>query len=177
MMNKRAQAALEFLMTYGWAILVVLAAIGALAYFGVLSPTNFVPERCVTSNAAVSCAGGKAIVSQDSVANSGNITFTMHVSAGYSSLNFTGAPTFTSSQVTLTTCSVSYNPTAGNISATTNPWALVLEDKDVTVRLTGCTGLANFEGKRITVDVALAPLNTQSNLPDPVTASITAKVQ
>ena len=43
---KKAQAALEFLMTYGWAILVVLAAIGALAYFGVLSPSNFLPSKC-----------------------------------------------------------------------------------------------------------------------------------
>lgn len=44
--NKRGQAAMEFLMTYGWAILVVLAAIGALAYFGVLSPDRFLPEKC-----------------------------------------------------------------------------------------------------------------------------------
>ena len=43
---KRAQAAMEFLMTYGWAILVVLIAIGALAYFGVLSPEKFLPEKC-----------------------------------------------------------------------------------------------------------------------------------
>jgi hypothetical protein len=28
----------------GWAILVVLAAIGALAYFGVLSPERFIPK-------------------------------------------------------------------------------------------------------------------------------------
>jgi len=45
MLNKKGQAAMEFLMTYGWAILVVLAAIGALAYFGVLSPDNMVPEQ------------------------------------------------------------------------------------------------------------------------------------
>ena len=45
-MVKRGQAAMEFLMTYGWAILVVLAAIGALAYFGVLSPDNFLPDSC-----------------------------------------------------------------------------------------------------------------------------------
>ena len=44
-MRKKGQAAMEFLMTYGWAILVVLAAIGALAYFGVLSPEKMVPER------------------------------------------------------------------------------------------------------------------------------------
>ncbi len=46
---KRAQAAMEFLMTYGWAILVVLVAIGALAYFGVLSPEKILPEKCVIS--------------------------------------------------------------------------------------------------------------------------------
>ena len=32
-------------MTYGWAILVVLIAIGVLAYFGVLSPERFLPEN------------------------------------------------------------------------------------------------------------------------------------
>jgi len=46
-MNKKGQAAMEFLMTYGWAILVVLVAIGALAYFGVLSPEKLLPEKCV----------------------------------------------------------------------------------------------------------------------------------
>ena len=46
-MNRRGQAALEFLMTYGWAILVVLIAIGALAYFGVLNPSKFLPASCV----------------------------------------------------------------------------------------------------------------------------------
>ena len=46
MMAPKAQAAMEFLMTYGWAILVVLVVIGALAYFGVLNPTNVLPEKC-----------------------------------------------------------------------------------------------------------------------------------
>lgn len=46
---RKAQAAMEFLMTYGWAILVVLAAIGALAYFGVLSPDKFLPSKCTTT--------------------------------------------------------------------------------------------------------------------------------
>ena len=45
-MKKKAQAAMEFLMTYGWAILVVLVVIGALAYFGVLNPQNLLPEKC-----------------------------------------------------------------------------------------------------------------------------------
>ncbi len=57
---KKAQAALEFLMTYGWAILVVLVAIGALAYFGVLSPDKFLPDRC-TLPAGIACEEHKIV--------------------------------------------------------------------------------------------------------------------
>ncbi len=59
-MYKKAQAAMEFLMTYGWAILVVLVAIGALAYFGVLSPDRFLPERC-TGPSGMDCLDKAAI--------------------------------------------------------------------------------------------------------------------
>ena len=38
MINKKSQSAMEYLMTYGWAILVVLIALGALFYLGVFSP-------------------------------------------------------------------------------------------------------------------------------------------
>jgi len=47
MLSKESQAALEFLMTYGWAILVVLIFIAALGYFGVLSPDKFLPSKCI----------------------------------------------------------------------------------------------------------------------------------
>ncbi len=53
-MFRKAQAAMEFLMTYGWAILVVLVVIGALAYFGVLSPSTLLPEKC-TFPISVTC--------------------------------------------------------------------------------------------------------------------------
>ncbi len=46
-MRRSGQAAMEFLTTYGWAILVVLVAIGALAYFGVLNPSKYLPEKCL----------------------------------------------------------------------------------------------------------------------------------
>ena len=58
-MYKKAQAAMEFLMTYGWAILVVLVAIGALAYFGVLSPDQFLPSKC-TLPSGIACVDHKA---------------------------------------------------------------------------------------------------------------------
>jgi hypothetical protein len=58
-MERKGQAALEFIMTYGWAILVVLVAIGALAYFGVLSPDKFLPAKC-TLQAGIACTDHKA---------------------------------------------------------------------------------------------------------------------
>ncbi len=43
---KKSQAAIEFLATYGWAFLIILIVIGALSYFGVLSPSKLLPDRC-----------------------------------------------------------------------------------------------------------------------------------
>ena len=45
-MFRKAQAAMEFLMTYGWALLAVLVVIGALAYLGILDVETILPERC-----------------------------------------------------------------------------------------------------------------------------------
>lgn len=47
--NKNAQSALEFLTTYGWAFLVILIMIAALAYLGVLNPTTFLGDSCTVS--------------------------------------------------------------------------------------------------------------------------------
>ena len=58
-MNRKSQAVLEFIMTYGWAILVVLVAISALAYFGVLSPDRFLPSKCVLQS-GIACLDHKA---------------------------------------------------------------------------------------------------------------------
>ena len=48
--TRKSQAAMEFLMTYGWAIVVVLAAIGALAYFKVISPQDFLTGHTIFQN-------------------------------------------------------------------------------------------------------------------------------
>lgn len=44
--QNKAQASLEYLTTYGWAILGAIIAIGALMYFGFLNPSNLLPNRC-----------------------------------------------------------------------------------------------------------------------------------
>ena len=63
---KKSQAAMEFLMTYGWAILVVLAAIAALAYFGVLSPEKFLPEKCLIET-GFTCISSKVEAAQSTI--------------------------------------------------------------------------------------------------------------
>ena len=52
--KRRGQAALEFLTTYGWAFMIILVMIGALAYFGVLNPRNLIPDSC-SVQAGFSC--------------------------------------------------------------------------------------------------------------------------
>jgi len=64
--NRKGQAAMEFLMTYGWAILVVLAAIGALAYFGILSPEKFLPEKCILEP-GIDCTGFKVAPTETTI--------------------------------------------------------------------------------------------------------------
>lgn len=72
MIKSKAQAALEFLVTYGWAILVVLAAIASLAYFGVLSPSNFLPEKCILPS-GITCLDFKVSTSTVAVVLQNNL--------------------------------------------------------------------------------------------------------
>jgi len=58
-MTKRGQAALEFLMTYGWAILVVIIAISVLSYYGVLNADKFLPDKCFITP-GIMCLSHKA---------------------------------------------------------------------------------------------------------------------
>ena len=52
--QKKSQAALEFLATYGWAMAIMVIVLGALAYYKIFNPGSFLPERC-TLGAELSC--------------------------------------------------------------------------------------------------------------------------
>lgn len=56
---RKGQAAMEFLMTYGWAILAAIIVIAVLASFGVFSPSKYVPNKCILS-APLGCVAGTA---------------------------------------------------------------------------------------------------------------------
>lgn len=44
--KKRGQAALEYLITYGWALAVIVVAVSVLSYFGFLNPDRYIPNSC-----------------------------------------------------------------------------------------------------------------------------------
>ena len=80
---KKGQAAMEFLMTYGWAILVVIAAIAALAYFGVLDPAQLLPDRCQFP-AGMDCIGKAAVAGETlPAADDGTVTFALRNNIGF----------------------------------------------------------------------------------------------
>ncbi len=70
MFNKKGQAALEFLTTYGWAFLVILVMTGALSYFGVLSPGKYITDSCKLSG-LVECGGGFAVEANETSMRAG----------------------------------------------------------------------------------------------------------
>jgi hypothetical protein len=101
LMNRmfRAQAAMEYLMTYGWAILIIAVVLGSLAYLGVFSPS--IGNTC-TQQSGYLCTG---LV----YAHAGTMTVTIAEMSGsswpYYSVGFQSGP-----QGTLPTVSSDFGP-------------------------------------------------------------------
>ncbi|MFT4283040.1 MAG: BspA family leucine-rich repeat surface protein, partial [Candidatus Woesearchaeota archaeon] len=64
--QKKGQAAIEFLTTYGWAISIVLVVITAFSYFGAIDLSRSVAERCVAPTGFV-CEDFNVYSSNDGV--------------------------------------------------------------------------------------------------------------
>lgn len=85
-MERKGQAAVEFLMTYGWAILAAIIAIGVLAYFGVFSPGKFTPTATVLN---------PPLYAQNQLINAGSVTI---------EIKNNGGEDLTLGNVTITNC-------------------------------------------------------------------------
>lgn len=48
--KRKGQAALEFLTTYGWAMMAIIIAVGALYYFDIINPNKFIQTKCETGS-------------------------------------------------------------------------------------------------------------------------------
>lgn len=148
-MQKRGQAAMEFLMTYGWAILVVLAAIAALAYFGVLSPGKLLPERCEFS-AGLSCVD-KPVIQQN-----GDIIIALKNNVGQS-IDITGVSLIDGDCTTPTLRDVS---TDGNV---TNSTAANVQNNANIIAYVAC-GTTFSSGDRVNAEFTVNYLNTETGL-------------
>ena len=77
---RQAQAAFEYLITYGWALMIVLVLVGVAIYTGVLSPENFKEESCVFGpqieclDAALGNEGTVVLMLRNNLGDSLNIT-------------------------------------------------------------------------------------------------------
>jgi len=91
MATVKAQSAIEFLMTYGWAILIVLSVVAVLFYTGVFNPSTVAPTMCVLG-AGFACQGYL-------IDTAGNLTIDLGQSTG-NSVNITGIACDTSSSPT-----------------------------------------------------------------------------
>ena len=55
-MKSKGQAAVEFLSTYGWVLIILLVIIGGLAAMGYLSPSKLFPDKC-SGSPELPCTG------------------------------------------------------------------------------------------------------------------------
>jgi hypothetical protein len=169
--NRKGQAALEFMMTYGWAILVVLAAIGALSYFGVLNPSRFTPDTCLAS-VPFSCPG-KPLISL----TTNNVVFSFVNGEGFSVALSSVAPSITLSQPLLdagctvagtTLCAQGTVSCPGTTSVTLQP------GQGMTVVIP-CANAALVKTNVVKGDVSFTYTNPDSRLTESVLISVTGK--
>jgi uncharacterized protein (UPF0333 family) len=145
-MNRKGQAAMEFLMTYGWAILAAVIVIAVLASFGVFSPSKYVPQTCIMS-APFGCVKNQvSAVGQ-------NLTFVL-TNGGGEAVDVTS--------IVVTQCG-SY----GNITG----W---LDGAKQTITI-GCTGTPLVAKQKFTSDVVVNYQMAGGSLPMKSSGSITVE--
>jgi len=149
-MQKKGQAAMEFLMTYGWAILAAVIAIGVLAYFGVFSPGKYVT--------------GNAVVNPPFYVNAQNIKESNN--AVTLELRNNGGEDYNITSVTVT----STTPVCGTVS----PGTLIAAGAVATVEVT-CTG-ALKAGDAFKGDITINYRKTGSSVDLTSTGTISNKV-
>jgi len=145
MRMRKGQTAMEYLMTYGWAILIIMVVLAVLFYLGVLNPSGLTPNQC-TFPAGVTCVTYKleAITGKLNLDIGQGTGKTIRVDGVFCTSNSTS--NFTPSALGKT---IAYSPLA-NVTITSGSHAYV-----------GKTGLAgglgnvtctNTEGAALTTD-------------------------
>ena len=136
-MFKKSQAALEFLTTYAWAFLVIIIMVGALAYFGILSPSKLFPDRCNF--------GSEIICNKDLLVVTSSATNTLNIKLRN---NFAAPVVVTNVEVKTDVAAITSPCTPVKINDVTIPATGTTWPSDTTITLTAdCSGGANLVKK------------------------------
>jgi len=154
---RKGQAALEFLTTYGWAFLVILVMIGALAYFGVLNPKAMLPGRC-TFGPEVDCLEYRIT---SGAANGGAVSFRFRNNVG-STADFTFNATYLGGT---------------NPSVACNSYSSILVGRTNEVNCTFDTGNKFPVGDKVKFEITAAFKKADGNYWNPVKGEIYGEVQ
>lgn len=154
-MKKRAQITMETLLLYGVAILIVLLAIAALTYFGVLDLGGLLPERCnLESTGIFKCEDFAVSSSTDNISIIVMNTGTKQVTMTAASFVGEGA----------TTCTTSSFSSASVAPGGTS-----------TITIT-CSDILTQEGDKISGEIAIDHKFTTSGLNKQTTGSLRSTV-
>ncbi len=148
--NKKAQAAMEFLTTYGWAILILIIVVAALVGLGVFKSPG-TPPVC-TATAPIICSGVKVV-------EAGTITFDL------------GAVGVSAASVTAITVS---SPSGVTTCVLSDPAAIVTSGTE-TKDYTGCGTLT--KGNRVIGSVDATYTLENSNIDHTTTINFNAAVE
>jgi len=159
-MFKKSQAAMEFLMTYGWAILVVLVAIGALAYFGVLSPDRFLPAKCQLP-AGIACTDFK--VAEGATPTTGTVDVVLRNGIGFDMGSIDATNDF---RVAVTGCTGDYIAVTDTVE--------LKNGEQKTFPITDCTLSA---GSKFNGELNVSYVNKNTKLAHKVQGTITGRVE
>ena len=152
---------MEFLMTYGWAILVVLAAIGALAATGVLDMGNLAPDKTTFPTPMLNTEA--AVVMYDEVAdeievqvpfaNNFGKTVVINQTAGYGGTDDCESP-------------IDFNATPANPG-----------NNDEFIATWTCPAGDFNQGDKFKADLSFTYKSTTSELERPHSGNVIAKIQ
>jgi hypothetical protein len=149
---------MEFIMTYGWAILVILVIIGVLVYFGVISPERLLPERC-SFPSDLSCVGKPRVDF-----NSDTITLALINNIGYP-ITLTQAVSSDVGGSCQSPVVFSINGNAPNVSVSNGEQATVIIN---------CT---DFSEGRFATDITFNYVHSQNGITYPIEGEIRANAK
>ncbi|MCL4373754.1 MAG: hypothetical protein M1360_02630 [Candidatus Marsarchaeota archaeon] len=160
--NKKGQSAMEYLMTYGWAILIIAIVLAALFSLGVFSSTSFTGTTCVASS---------GYLCSNPVLHNGNFIATIGQATGTTWTGGTEAFCFVPSGNTLTSAA----PTCPGGTVGTPTFTTFSSGQSASEQFTGVASTATGTVITGTIWAVYQTASSNNNYYEAQIATVTAK--